>query len=61
MKETLAKSTYIMPMEEKKLDTSTKPYFFGTEKPSYIDAVLFAHLAEAVCDLHLVLLLAKHT
>lgn len=46
---------------ENKLESSLTPYFFESEKPSYIDAVLFAHLAEAVCDLHLVLVLAKHT
>eukprot|EP00956_Cyclotella_meneghiniana_P041444 scaffold227761_cov23-Cyclotella_meneghiniana.AAC.1 len=27
--------------------STTTPYFFGTEKPSYIDGLLFAHLAEA--------------
>ena len=33
----------------------------GTEKPTYVDALLFAHLAEALCDVHLILVLAKHT
>ena len=36
-------------------------YFLGTEKPTYIDALLFAHLAEALCDVHLVLVLAKYS
>ena len=36
-------------------------YFFGTDIPSFFDAVLFAHLAEAICDVHLVLVLAKHS
>ena len=46
---------------ETKLASSSSPYFFGTDNPSYIDAILFAHLAEAVCDVHLILVLAKHT
>mmetsp|Transcript_22868 Transcript_22868/g.49470 ORF Transcript_22868/g.49470 Transcript_22868/m.49470 type:complete len:717 (+) Transcript_22868:54-2204(+) len=36
-------------------------YFLGTEKPTHIDALLFAHLAEALCDIHLVLVLSKHS
>ncbi len=35
-------------------------YLLGSDKPSYVDALLFAHLAEALCDIHLVLVLAKH-
>ena len=35
-------------------------YFLGTSVPSYIDALLFSHLAEALCDVYLVLVLAKH-
>lgn len=47
---------------ENKLSTSPESkYFFGTDKPSFVDAVLFAHLAEAICDVHLVLVLAKHS
>ena len=46
---------------ETKLASSSSPYFFGNNNPSYIDAILFAHLAEAVCDVHLVLVLARHT
>jgi hypothetical protein len=36
-------------------------YFLGTSIPSYIDALLFSHLAEALCDVYLVLVLAKHS
>ena len=36
-------------------------YLLGTQKPTYVDALLFAHLAEALCDIHLVLVLAKHS
>jgi len=40
---------------------SSPTYFLGTSIPSYIDALLFSHLAEALCDVHLVLVLAKHS
>ena len=36
-------------------------YLLGSDKPTYVDALLFAHLAEALCDIHLVLVLAKHS
>lgn len=36
-------------------------YLLGMQKPTYVDALLFAHLAEALCDIHLVLVLAKHS
>ncbi|KAL7533221.1 hypothetical protein ACHAWF_004397, partial [Thalassiosira exigua] len=36
-------------------------YFLGTEEPTYIDALLFSHLAEALCDIHLVLILGKYS
>jgi hypothetical protein len=35
-------------------------YLFGAIEPTYLDALLFAHLAEAMCDIHLVLVLSKH-
>ena len=35
-------------------------YLFGAIQPTQIDALLFAHLAEAMCDVHLVLVLSKH-
>lgn len=55
--------TYYTILEEKMTCISeTSPcYYFGTEKPCYFDALLFAHLAEAICDVHLVLVLAKHS
>ena len=40
--------------------TAAATYFLGTSVPSYIDALLFSHLAEALCDVYLVLVLAKH-
>ncbi|KAL3788810.1 hypothetical protein HJC23_006263 [Cyclotella cryptica] len=53
---------YYTTLEEKMTSTpETSPYFFGTEKPCYFDALLFAHLAEAICDVYLVLILAKHS
>ncbi|KAL9178917.1 hypothetical protein ACHAXT_011890 [Thalassiosira profunda] len=42
-------------------ESGTSRYFLGTEKPTYVDVLLFAHLAEALCDVHLVLVLAKHS
>ncbi|KAL7536099.1 hypothetical protein ACHAXR_011244 [Thalassiosira sp. AJA248-18] len=43
-------------------DQSEQPAFFlGTEKPTYIDVLLFSHLTEALCDVHLVLVLSKHS
>ena len=36
-------------------------FLLGTKKPTYVDAMLFAHLAEALCDVHLILVLAKHS
>ena len=46
---------------EEKLSDQCTTYFLGTEKPTYVDVLLFAHLAEALCDVHLILLLAKHS
>ena len=34
-------------------------YVLGTDDPTHVDALLFAHLAEALCDVHLVLVLAR--
>lgn len=33
-------------------------FLLGNERPSFVDAVLWAHLAEALCDIHLVVVLA---
>jgi hypothetical protein len=56
---------YYTSLEEKLLladdDNSPTTYFLGTSTPSYIDALLFSHLAEALCDVYLVLVLAKHS
>jgi len=45
---------------ERKMTGGNPTYFLGTSMPSYIDALLFSHLAEALCDVYLVLVLAKH-
>ena len=55
LEERLGKSNKI----ENKSEQAT--FFLGTAKPTYLDAVLFANLAEAICDVHLVLVLAKHS
>ena len=34
-------------------------YLLGTDDPTPVDALLFAHIAEALCDVHLVLVLAR--
>jgi hypothetical protein len=52
---------YYTTLEKKLSALSESMYFFGTDKPSFVDAVLFAHLAEAICDVHLVLVLANHS
>mmetsp|Transcript_21327 Transcript_21327/g.43576 ORF Transcript_21327/g.43576 Transcript_21327/m.43576 type:complete len:737 (+) Transcript_21327:52-2262(+) len=39
----------------------SKTYFLKTDKPTYLDALLFSHLAEALCDVHLILVLCKHS
>jgi len=39
---------------------SHKIYLLGTEKPALVDVLLWAHLAEAFCDVHLVVLLASY-
>ena len=46
---------------EQKMVGESPTYFLGTSMPSYIDALLFSHLAEALCDVYLVLVLAKHS
>ena len=55
-------NAYYSTLEEKLASLSDdSPHFFGTDKPSYVDALLFAHLAEAICNVHLILVLAKHS
>jgi len=52
---------YYSSLERKLAPSSdTSGYFFGTGVSTYLDALLFAHLCEALCDVHLVLVLAKH-
>ena len=46
---------------EQKMVGENPTYFLGTSIPSHIDALLFSHLAEALCDVYLVLVLAKHS
>jgi hypothetical protein len=38
--------------------SSSKNYFFGTEKPSLVDCLLWDHLMQAMADIHLVVVLA---
>jgi hypothetical protein len=35
-------------------------YLLGTESPAFVDAALFAHLADALCDVHLVVVLSSY-
>lgn len=39
---------------------SRKYYLLGTERPALVDVLLWAHLAEALCDVHLVVVLASY-
>ena len=48
----------IMKRQEKQ--NSHKIYLLGTERPALVDVLLWAHLAEALCDVHLVVLLASY-
>ena len=41
-------------------ETISKNYLLGTEMPALVDVLLWAHLAEALCDVHLVVLLASY-
>jgi hypothetical protein len=46
-----------------KEQNETKPhnnYLLGTDRPALVDVLLWAHLAEALCDVHLVVLLASY-
>ena len=53
---------YYTSLEQKMVVGEKNPTFFlGTSLPSHIDALLFSHLAEALCDVYLVLVLAKHS
>ncbi len=47
-------------IQAKEETTSQKVYLLGTDKPALVDALLWAHLAEAFCDVHLVVLLASY-
>jgi len=51
---------YYSALENKLASSVGYDTLLGTEKPTYVDALLFAHLAEALCDVHLILVLAKH-
>ncbi|CAJ1960935.1 unnamed protein product [Cylindrotheca closterium] len=44
---------------EKQLASHSKPYLLGTDKPCMVDIVLWAHLSEALCDIHLVVVLSS--
>mmetsp|Transcript_1331 Transcript_1331/g.2948 ORF Transcript_1331/g.2948 Transcript_1331/m.2948 type:complete len:517 (-) Transcript_1331:51-1601(-) len=44
---------------EAQLSSHTRPYLLGTDTPALVDAYLFAHLADAVGDVHLVVVLAS--
>ena len=51
---------YYTTLELKLTSNSGYDTLLGTKIPTYIDALLFAHLAEALCDVHLILVLSKH-
>uniref|UniRef100_A0A7S4EIV7 Uncharacterized protein n=1 Tax=Pseudo-nitzschia australis TaxID=44445 RepID=A0A7S4EIV7_9STRA len=38
----------------------TQKYLLGTDRPALVDVLLWAHLAEALCDVHLVVALASY-
>jgi hypothetical protein len=44
---------------EQQLTSHNSAYLLGTDTPSLVDAVLWAHLADALCDVHLVVLLSS--
>ncbi|VEU43010.1 unnamed protein product [Pseudo-nitzschia multistriata] len=46
-------------MKQNKTDSKRK-YLLGTDEPALVDVLLWAHLAEALCDVHLVVLLASY-
>lgn len=52
---------YYTALEGKMEANRGSGYFLGTSKPTYNDILLFAHLSEALCDIHLILVLAKHS
>lgn len=39
--------------------SNQRAFLLGTDRPALVDAALWAHLADAVCDLHLVVVLAS--
>lgn len=41
-------------------ETSSRKYLLGTERPALVDVLLWAHLADALCDVHLVVVLASY-
>ncbi|KAL3938956.1 MAG: hypothetical protein SGBAC_006238 [Bacillariaceae sp.] len=44
---------------EQQLTSHAQSYLLGTDEPCMVDIVLFAHLAEALCDVHLVVVLSS--
>jgi hypothetical protein len=44
---------------EHQLTSHNKSYLLNTDQPSLVDAVLWAHLVDALCDVHLVVLLSS--
>ena len=55
-----AYSTLDNQLSETNKNTTKQNYLLGTERPALVDVLLWAHLAEALCDVHLVVLLASH-
>lgn len=51
-----AKEAY--QMLEDQLTSHNQPYLLKTDKPSLVDVALWAHLADALCDVHLVVVLS---
>jgi len=47
-------------IKEQDETNSNRKYLLGTNRPALVDVSLFAHLADALCDVHLVVLLASY-
>jgi len=47
-------------INEQDKNNSNPNYLLGTDSPALVDVLLWAHLAEGLCDVHLVVLLASY-
>ena len=55
---TRAKQAY-QSLETQLSEQNASFYLLGTETPSFVDALLWDHLADAMCDVHLVIVLSE--